>query len=838
MTRATPPLPILGLTETEARRLLDLQGANELGLRRSESALLREFLALCANPLVLILIAASVTSALMGEAASAGIILLIVLMSLGLNLHQTYHSQKAIEGLRTQVAPVATVLRDGKWRDIDPGHLVAGDVIRLSAGDLVPADAELMDAHDLHVQEAALTGESLPVEKCVTPRGNGTAPDRAATVLLGTSVASGTGLARIFATGKDTAFGAIAERLATRPPETEFERGMHGFSRLITKAVILLVLFIFLVLTVLRHNSFESFLFAIAVAVGLTPEFLPMIISVTLAQGAVRMSRRQVIVKRLSAMQNLGSMDVLCSDKTGTLTTGTLTLESFVDLSGRPSETTLQLGYVNSLYGNDADLPAVSVESRRGGAAPLDAAILRQGSVSVEGFRKVDILPFDFERRRSTVVAEHNGRRILITKGAPESVLEICSHCVCDGETAPLNDELRAIFRAEFHRQARLGLRTLAVASGDAAVQPSYRTEDEKNLTFSGFLTFTDPPRAGSAAAIRSLREDGVEVKILTGDNEIVASHLWTELGMPEASVILGTEMESLTDAALGHLAERTNIFARVSPAQKNRVLLALKQRGHVAGFLGDGINDAPSLHCADVGISVSNATDVARDAADVILTAPGLDVLHGGILEGRKAFGNMMKYLLMGTSSNFGNMLSMSAASVFLPFLPMTAAQVLLNNFLYDLAQVAIPSDRVDESFTRKPRRWDIRLIRDFMIWIGPISSVYDFVTFYVLRRILHAGEAEFHTGWFVESLATQTLILFVIRTAGNPFRSRPSVPMTISTLAVALTAGVLPFIHPVAAVLGFVPLPFRFYAFLAAATLTYLVFVELAKRRLFRQF
>jgi Mg2+-importing ATPase len=369
-------------------------------------------------------------------------------------------------------------------------------------------------------------------------------------------------------------------------------------------------------------------------------------------------------------------------------------------------------------------------------------------------------------------------------------------------------------------------------------VQPSYRTEDEKNLTFSGFLTFTDPPRAGSAAAIRSLREDGVEVKILTGDNEIVASHLWTELGMPEASVILGTEMESLTDAALGHLAERTNIFARVSPAQKNRVLLALKQRGHVAGFLGDGINDAPSLHCADVGISVSNATDVARDAADVILTAPGLDVLHGGILEGRKAFGNMMKYLLMGTSSNFGNMLSMSAASVFLPFLPMTAAQVLLNNFLYDLAQVAIPSDRVDESFTRKPRRWDIRLIRDFMIWIGPISSVYDFVTFYVLRRILHAGEAEFHTGWFVESLATQTLILFVIRTAGNPFRSRPSVPMTISTLAVALTAGVLPFIHPVAAVLGFVPLPFRFYAFLAAATLTYLVFVELAKRRLFRQF
>lgn len=837
MTPATPPRPVLGLTEIEARRLLGLQGANELGLHKPESVL-REFFALCANPLVLILIAAAVTSALMGEAASAGIILLIVLMSLGLNLRQTYRSQKAIEGLRKQVAPVATVLRDGKWRDLDRGLLVAGDVVRLSSGDLVPADAELIEAHDLHVQEAALTGESLPVEKCVMPRGDGSAPDRAATVFLGTSVASGTGIARIFATGRATAFGAIAERLAMRPPETEFERGMRGFSRLITKTVILLVLFIFLVLTVIRHNSFESFLFAIAVAVGLTPEFLPMITSVTLAQGAVRMSRRQVIVKRLSAMQNLGSMDVLCSDKTGTLTTGTLALESSVDLWGQPSETTLQLGYVNSLYGNEADLPAVNVESRRGGAAPLDAAILRQGSVSVEGFHKMDILPFDFERRRSTVVAEHGGRRILITKGAPESVLEICSHCLRGGEIVPMNEDLRGIFRTEFHHQAGQGLRTLAVASRNAAVQPSYCTADEKGLTFSGFLTFTDPPRAGAAAAIRSLCEDGVEVKVLTGDNELVASHLWTGLGMPEPSVLLGTEMESLTDSALGYLAERTNIFARVSPAQKNRVLLALKQRGHVAGFLGDGINDAPSLHCADVGISVSNATDVARDAADIILTAPGLDVLHGGILEGRKAFGNMMKYLLMGTSSNFGNMLSMAAASVFLPFLPMTAAQVLLNNFLYDLAQVAIPADRVDESFTRKPRRWDIILIRDFMIWIGPISSVYDFITFYVLRRILHAGEAEFHTGWFVESLATQTLVLFVIRTAGNPFRSRPSAPLTITTLAVAMTAAVLPFIHPIAAALGFVPLPFRFYAFLAAATLTYLGFVEFAKRRLFRQF
>lgn len=828
-----------GLTEVEAEGLLGRYGPNELGLRKSESAF-REFLALCANPLVLILIAAAVTSALMGEAANASIILAIVLMSLALNLRQSYRSRKAVETLRRQVAPMATVLRGGKWRDIERDRLVVADVIRLSAGDLVPADAELIEAQDLHVQEAALTGESLPVEKCASPgHGEGAGPGGSVgSVFLGTSVASGTGIARIFATGKQTAFGAIAERLAARPPETEFERGMRGFSRLIAQTVILLVLFIFLVLIVIRHASFESFLFAIAVAVGLTPEFLPMITSVTLAQGAVRMSRRQVIVKHLSAMQNLGSMDVLCSDKTGTLTTGVLTLESHVDLWGRPSEPTLLLGYLNSLYGSDVMLSAADAVLRKGGAAPLDAAILRQGSVSADGFRKLSVMPFDFERRRSTVVLERGGRRILITKGAPESVLEICSHCDRDGETAPLNEDLRAIFHEEFHRQAGQGLRTLAVASRDADSQSSYTTRDEKDLTFSGFLTFVDPPRAEAVAAIRALREDGVEVKVLTGDSELVTTHLWMELGMPAPSVVLGTEMASMTDSALGHIAERTNIFARVSPAQKNRILLALKQRGHVAGFLGDGINDAPSLHCADVGISVSNATDVARDAAEVILTAPGLDVLHGGILEGRKAFGNMMKYLLMGTSSNFGNMLSMAAASVFLPFLPMTAAQVLLNNFLYDLAQVTIPTDHVDESFTRKPRRWDIRLIRDFMVWIGPISSLYDFITFYVLRQLLHAGEAEFHTGWFVESLATQTLVLFVIRTAGNPLRSRPSAALTATTLLIAMVGAVLPFVRPVAANLGFVPLPLRFYVFLVAATVTYLGFVELAKRRLFRRF
>jgi len=812
-----------GLTTDEARRRLAIYGPNELP-RAERRSLVLELVTLLANPLVLILLAASAVSAVLGEAVNAGLIVLIVALSLLLDAVQVYRSQRAAERLRQTLAVTATVRRDGIWVEVPMAAVVRGDVVRLAAGDLVPADARLIEASDLSVDQAALTGESLPVAKEVedAPAGPRALADARGAVFLGTSVVSGTGIAVVVRTGRETAFGQIAARLRARPPETEFERGMRRFGLLIMRTTLLLVLFVFLVNALFRRDPLESFLFAVALAVGLTPEFLPMIIAVTLAQGALRMARQKVIVRRLAAIENFGSMDVLCSDKTGTLTRGEIALDRHIDGSGQESEQVLLLAALNSAY-------------QSGLKSPLDGAILRHPHPSLAEYAKVDEVPFDFQRRRVSVVVERAGERLLVTKGAPESVIPACAWYEQGDRRYPLDAAARARLEEQFRALSAEGYRVLAVAYRAVAVQPEYSVADERELVLAGFATFYDPPKDDAAAALEALRRDGVTVKLLTGDNELVAQHVCRQVGLEVRRIVLGSEIDRMSDAALAHVAEETTLFARVTPEQKLRILRALQHRGHVTGFLGDGINDAPSLHAADVGISVAGATDVAREAAEIVLLERSLHVLHQGVLEGRRSFANITKYILMGTSSNFGNMLSMAGASLFLSFLPLLPLQILLNNFLYDLAQVSLPTDYVDASFLQRPRRWDVGFIQQFMLLFGPISSLYDFLTFYILLALFHAPPELFRAGWFVESLATQTLVIFVIRTAGNPLQSRPSPALVTTVLAVAGAGAALPF-TPLAPVLGFASPPPVLLAVLALLVVTYLCLVELAKRWFYR--
>ena len=812
---------LTGLTGQEAEARLEKFGPNEPAVTKHHS-FLSDLLHVFMNPLVLILVIAAAASAFLDDRVDAGIIGVIVLLSAAIDLSQTYRSQRAVEKLRAQVAPTATVLRNGEWKELRRHDVVPQDIVRLSAGDLVPADARLLDARDLFVLQAALTGESLPIEKRATGEAASTKADSPNMVFLGTSVVSGTATAEVVATGPRTAFGDIAARLGTRPEATAFDLGLRNFSQLIARTVLFLVLFLILVSVARHRDPLQSLLFAVALAVGLTPEFLPMITSVTLSKGAIAMARKKVIVKHLSAIENLGSLDVLCSDKTGTLTSGRMSLDHSLDPFGNISQRALELAYFNSKF-------------ETGIRSPFDEVILHHPPPKPEDYTKCDEIPFDFERRRLSVVVGRQSQRLLITKGAPEGIFPLLTGYEIEGKTIPINDDASKRMRQTSNELNSQGFRTLAVACAEVPALPNYSVKDERNLILAGFVTFSDDPLPDAAQIVASLKQDGIEVKVISGDNDRVTSHVCALVGIDPGKIITGEELDGMMDPALAHVVEETRVFARISPAQKNRILLALKHNGHAVGFMGDGINDAPSLHAADVGISVSTAVDVARETADVILVEPGLEVLHEGIIEGRKAFGNVMKYLLMGTSSNFGNMFSMAGASLFLPFLPMLPMQILLNNLLYDLSQLTIPTDNVDGTYLQKPQHWDIRLIRNFMVFIGPISSIFDFLTFYVLLHFFHSSDAQFHTGWFVESLATQTLVLFVIRTAKNPFRSRPSRPLIATCLAAVAVGIYLPF-SPLATLLGFTPVPAVYFGFLAVATGTYLLLVQVAKRILFR--
>jgi Mg2+-importing ATPase len=818
-----------GLTTALAAARLKKYGPNELRLHKKR-ALVLEFLSRLRNPLVLILLGASTISAFTGELTSCLLISAMVLMSILLDFVQEHRAGQAAQRLQQSVTVRATVLRDDKPQSLAMSQLVPGDVVQLAAGDLVPADGRVLQARDCFVNQSLLTGESYPVEKHaheLPAAAELQAADNA--VFMGSSVISGAATVVICQTGAATAIGAVADELSTPAPPTAFELGTRRFGLLIMRLTLLLVLFVVLTSAVFHRPWLESFLFAVALAVGLTPELLPMIISVTLARGALRMAKKKVIVKHLPAMHNLGSMDVLCTDKTGTLTEAHIRLVRSLDPALRDSPRVLFLAYLNSAF-------------ETGLRSPLDEAILERPGVDLADWRKIDEVPFDFERRRVSVLVERAGERagerLLVVKGAPEDILRLSTQYEGQGPGAlqPVTSAERARLLASFADLGKEGFRVLAIAWRQvAADHPHAVVSDETELVFAGFVAFLDPPKPSAGQALHELSRSGVQIKILTGDNELVTQHVCAELGLPVAGLLLGPEVAALDDDSLFARAETTNLFCRVTPAQKNRILRALQARGHVVGFLGDGINDAPALHAADVGISVDSAVDVAKAAATMILLERDLAVLHEGILEGRATFGNVMKYIMMGTSSNFGNMFSMAAAALFLPFLPMLPMQILLNNLLYDISEIPIPMDRVDKEYLERPQRWDMRFVRNFMLTVGPVSSLFDILTFVILLKVLHAGEALFHTGWFVESIASQVLVIFLIRTRNSPLRSRPSPLLLLTSLAVVTVAVGLPF-TPFARYLGFVPPPPLFFAILLAMVTGYLLMVEAVKQRFFR--
>ncbi|GMU07678.1 magnesium-translocating P-type ATPase [Corallococcus caeni] len=815
-----------GLSQQEAEARLESLGPNALESRRRRPLLL-ELLLRLGNPLVLVLLVACGISAVVHDLTSSAIIAAIVLISVTLDFVQEHRANNAAERLRGAVALRARVLRDGEEQVRPATELVPGDVVLLATGSRVPADARLLESHELTVNESLLTGEPYPVEKApgLAP-GDAPLAEVGNAVFAGTSVLGGSGSALVFATGRDTEVGGIARGLDAPVASTAFERDTRRFSVMLMRLTVLMVLFVLLVNLTLERPLLESFLFAMALAVGLTPELLPMVVSVTLARGAVRLAEQGVIVKRLGAVHDLGCMDVMCTDKTGTLTEANIRLERTEDAASQHSERTLAWACLNSHFAT-------------GLRSPMDEAILARGAACTQGWVKRDELPFDFERRRVSVLLEKAGRSVLVVKGAPEALLPLCeAREAADGTVQPLDAAGGEALQDRADALGGQGFRVLGLAWRDGPFPGGQvSVEEESGLVFAGFASFLDPPKHSARPALTALREAGVAVKVVTGDNARVAVHVCQQLGLEVRGVLTGAELALLDDLGLRARAEDTTVFARVSPAQKSRILRALRQRGHVVGFLGDGINDAPSLHEADVGISVAGAVDVAREAAALLLLRPELGVLHDGIQEGRRTFGNVMKYIRMGTSSNFGNMLSMALASLVLPFLPMLPIQILLNNMLYDVSELAIPLDTVDAEQLARPPRWDMRFVRLYMAVFGTLSSLFDAATFTVLLYGFHAGAPLFQTGWFMESLTTQVLVIFIIRTRGGAGRSAPARLLLLSSLGVVAVANVLPF-TPLGHVFGFVPPPPGILASLGALVALYLACAAWLNRWFFRRF
>jgi Mg2+-importing ATPase len=785
-----------GLSSAEAARRLIAHGRNELGeherLSRSR-VLLRQF----RNPLLLLLVFAAIVSGVTSQWIDATIVIVIVLASAGIGFVREYHAQAAAEALRSRIRTAAKVIRDGVPKPVPIEELVPDDVVLLSAGSLVPGDGTLLEARDFFVSEAVLTGESFPVEKAAGAR-----------VFLGTNVRSGTARYVINETGRGTAFGKIAHRLTLRPPETEFDRGIRRFGYLLTIAMLAMVLLVFVAHVFRERPAGETLLFAIALAVGLSPELLPAILSVNLSRGATALAKRGVLVRHLNAIENLGSMDVLCTDKTGTLTRGVVQVEGAFDPAGAASDAVLEMAALNAAL--ETGLPN-----------PLDDAILDSRKPDVTGVEKLDEIPFDFMRKRVSIVVRSGDRIRMITKGAVPHVLEVCgAHPDVD---------------ARVDDWSREGIRVVAVAYRDLPAQPSYSHEDERELTLAGFVTFLDEPKPGVEKTIVDLARLGVAIKVITGDTKLVAQHIARRVGLAADRVLTGDDLDMLHDEALWNAAERTEIFAEVDPNQKERIILALKKMGHVVGFLGDGVNDAPAMHAADTSLSVEQAVDVARQAADFVLLDRDLDVIRRGIVEGRRTFANTLKYILTTTSANVGNMLSMAVASLFLPFLPLTAGQILLNNFLSDIPAVGIADDAVDVELVERPRRWDMRFIARFMVEFGILSSLFDLLTFALLLTVFRTTVDSFRTAWFVESLLTELVIALVVRTRRRFFRSRPGSVLLYSTLgliAVTLSIPYLPFVG----ILGFVPLPAIVVVAMALITVGYVLAAEGMKSWFYR--
>jgi P-type Mg2+ transporter len=812
-----------GLQPTEAEHRLSKYGLNTIRAKLQATAmslLLSQF----KSPLVLILIFAAIVSGVVQEWVDASIILAIVLGSTILGFVQEYTASNAVEKLRSQITIKSNILRGGKTINRSSEQVVPGDIVLLSAGSLIPADGIVLEENDFFVNQAVLTGETFPVDKSpgVFPV-NTSLAGRTNSVFMGTSVSSGSAKVLIVQTGKATVFGQVAQKLSLRPPETEFERGIRQFGNLLTRVMLVIVVIVLAVNVFLTKPVIDSLLFALALAVGLTPELLPAIISITLSYGAQQMAKRGVIVRRLTAIENFGSMDILCTDKTGTLTEGVVHLDSTFDSQGKPSNDVLRFAYLNAHF-------------QTGLNNSLDDAIqseAKKAKLDIKSEKKIAEIPYDFVRKcLSVVTSNEKNEHTIITKGALANVLAKCDSIQLGNETSPLSAKVNAQIEKQFSEWSEKGFRVLGLAvkkvKGDTT---HFSKSDENGLTFMGFLLFFDPPKVDVEQAIVDLSKRGVTLKIITGDNQKVALHIAEAVKLPVQGVLTGSQLNDLRDEALWHLAERTTIFAEVDPNQKERIILALKKTGHVVGYMGDGINDAPALHAADVGLSVDTAVDVAKEAADFVLLKNDLTILRQGIDEGRVTFANTLKYILTTISANFGNMFSMAGASLLLPFLPLLAPQILLNNFLSDIPAVTISGDNVDIEMVERPHRWNTKFIRNYMILFGLVSSVFDFLSFGTLLYIFRASPEEFRTGWFIESLITELVIALVVRTRHVFFRSRPGRMLLFSTLVfigITLAIPYLPFIS----VFGFIPLPAPLMLTLIGLTVLYVIATEVTKK------
>jgi Mg2+-importing ATPase len=826
-----------GLSQDAVEARLEKYGLNEIAREKRRGWLMRLWDNI-KNPLVILLIILGAISYFTGDLRATLVILTMVVLGIVLRYVQESRADNAAEQLKAMVRTTTTVIRDGQRKEISLKELVPGDIVALSAGDMIPADVRLISAKDLFLNQAALTGESLPVEKtqAVVDATIENPLEMTNICFLGSNIESGTGTAVVVQTGSGTYFGSLANSIVGQRVLTSFDKGVNQFTWLMISFIAIMVPMVFLLNGLSKHNWLEAFLFALAVAVGLTPEMLPMIVTVNLSKGAISMSRKKVIVKRLNAIQNFGAMDVLCTDKTGTITEGKIVLEKHMDVKGNPSQRVLDYGYMNSYY-------------QTGLKNLMDEAILNHGDLNDklqvdELYRKIDELPFDFQRRRMSVIVENNkDQHILICKGAVEEIMHLATHVEINGEVLEVTAE------HDEHRKRRVrelnseGFRVIAVAyrifpgSDDT---PHYTVQDESNLTLLGYMAFLDPPKASATEALGELHKHNVAVKILTGDNDIVTGTICRQVGLPVDHILLGPEIEDMDEAKLAEAAESNTVFAKLSPSHKERIIHALQSKGHVVGFMGDGINDAPALKSADVGISVDSAVDIAKESSDIILLENSLLVLQDGVLEGRRVFGNIVKYIKMAASSNFGNMFSVLGASIFLPFVPMLPIQVLTNNLLYDFSQTTIPTDEVDPEWLTRPRKWAIGELRRFIIFIGPISSIFDYATFFIMIYVFSSWTNAdlFHTGWFVESLFTQTLIIHVIRTNKIPFlQSRASKALTFTSVLIVAVGAYLPY-SPLASWLGFVPLPPLYWFLLLGMLAAYVILTQLIKTWFYRKF
>jgi Mg2+-importing ATPase len=821
-----------GLSEAEALRRVSTRAAGQVRRGKGGSRLLADaglLLNQFKSPIVLILIVAAAISAVLRDSADSAVILAIVLLSAGLGFWQERGAAGAVAKLVAMVRVSATVLRDGTYREVPAEQVVPGDVVRLSAGDAVPGDCLVLEAKDLTVDESALTGETFPAGKAPGVHDPDTPPARRTNSLfLGTHTVSGTATALVVATGADTEFGKVSQRLRLRPPETDFERGIRRMGYLLMEVTSVLVLAIFAANVYFHRPVLDSLLFSLALAVGLTPQLLPAVITINLSHGARRMAASRVIVKRLASIENFGAMNVLCSDKTGTLTEGLVRLRSALDAQGNESQRVLAHGYLNA-----------SLET--GFKNPIDEAIRTQTppevATTVSEYRKLGEIPYDFIRKRLSILVERGDSRLMVTKGALAAVLGVCSHVeTAQGTVAISSPEVRDGIDERFQELSRQGFRTLGVAIREEGLGTSLGLADEAGMTLAGFLVFADPPKASAARAVKDLAGLGISLKVITGDNAAVAATVVRELGLPEPRLLSGQDVRHMSDEALRSRASSVDVFAEIEPNQKERIVLALKQAGNVVGYMGDGINDASALHAADVGLSVEGAVDVAKEAADIVLLDRDLGVLVDGVREGRRTFANTLKYILMATSANFGNMFSMAGISLFLPFLPLLPKQILLGNLLTDLPEMTIATDNVDPEVADRPRRWDIGFLRRFMIVFGLVSSLFDYATFGVLLWILHADQNRFRTGWFLESVVSAALVVLVVRTRRPFFRSRPGRALLLATAAVLATCVALP-LTPIAVPFELVGLPATFFAALLGIVLLYCLAAETAKHLFYRR-